>query len=91
MLLDEPFGALDPLTRAELHREFRRIQDRLRKTVIIYPSTVSCTADCAVERLGQVLYIDDNHLSRAGLNLLKPLLDGVFDEAGGEPRVVVAR
>jgi osmoprotectant transport system ATP-binding protein len=35
LLMDEPFGALDPLTRAELHREFRRIQSRLRKTVII--------------------------------------------------------
>jgi osmoprotectant transport system ATP-binding protein len=35
LLMDEPFGALDPLTRAELHREFRRVQARLRKTVII--------------------------------------------------------
>jgi len=35
MLMDEPFGALDPMTRAELHREFRRIQERVRKTVII--------------------------------------------------------
>jgi osmoprotectant transport system ATP-binding protein len=35
LLMDEPFGALDPLTRAELHAEFRRIQTRLRKTVII--------------------------------------------------------
>ena len=35
LLMDEPFGALDPLTRAELHREFHRIQSRLRKTVII--------------------------------------------------------
>ena len=35
LLMDEPFGALDPLTRAELHAEFRRIQSALRKTVII--------------------------------------------------------
>jgi osmoprotectant transport system ATP-binding protein len=35
LLMDEPFGALDPLTRSELHAEFRRIQSRLRKTVII--------------------------------------------------------
>jgi osmoprotectant transport system ATP-binding protein len=35
LLMDEPFGALDPVTRAELHAEFRRIQDRLGKTVII--------------------------------------------------------
>jgi osmoprotectant transport system ATP-binding protein len=33
--MDEPFGALDPVTRSELHAEFRRIQSRLRKTVII--------------------------------------------------------
>ena len=35
LLMDEPFGALDPVTRSELHREFRDIQARLRKTIVI--------------------------------------------------------
>ena len=32
--MDEPFGALDPITRAELQREFRALQQRLGKTVV---------------------------------------------------------
>ena len=35
MLMDEPFGALDPITRAGLQAEFKAIQQRLGLTVIM--------------------------------------------------------
>jgi osmoprotectant transport system ATP-binding protein len=34
LLMDEPFGALDPVTRAEIQREFRALAARLRKTIV---------------------------------------------------------
>ncbi len=35
LLMDEPFGALDPITRVELHEQFARIQANVRKTVVV--------------------------------------------------------
>lgn len=34
LLMDEPFGALDPLTRADIQREFKSLRQRLSKTVV---------------------------------------------------------
>jgi osmoprotectant transport system ATP-binding protein len=34
MLMDEPFGAIDPITRARLQDEFLRLQGEIRKTVL---------------------------------------------------------
>jgi osmoprotectant transport system ATP-binding protein len=34
ILMDEPFGALDPITRAQLHAEFRELNARVHKTVV---------------------------------------------------------
>jgi len=35
LLMDEPFGALDPLSRMELQQEFLEIQKRVRKTTVL--------------------------------------------------------
>ena len=35
LLMDEPFGALDPLTRSEIRAEFQQLQARLAKTIIL--------------------------------------------------------
>jgi len=34
ILLDEPFGALDPITRREIQQEFRSLQAKLHKTLV---------------------------------------------------------
>ena len=35
LLMDEPFGALDPITKAELHVEFHRLQGTRHRSVIL--------------------------------------------------------
>jgi osmoprotectant transport system ATP-binding protein len=34
ILLDEPFGALDPITRREIQLEFKNLEERLAKTMV---------------------------------------------------------
>ena len=58
LLMDEPFGALDPLTRSELHAEFRRIQRQLRKTVVLVTHDMG-EAFALGDRIG---VIDEGHL-----------------------------
>jgi osmoprotectant transport system ATP-binding protein len=41
LLMDEPFGALDALTRMQLQREFRSLQQRLNKTVVFVTHDLS--------------------------------------------------
>jgi len=61
ILMDEPFGALDPITRAELQEEFKLIQNKLNLTVIMVThdmTEVLLMADrIAVMKDGEVLQI----------------------------------
>jgi osmoprotectant transport system ATP-binding protein len=41
LLMDEPFGALDPLTRTDVRREFHELQRRLEKTIVIVTHDIS--------------------------------------------------
>jgi osmoprotectant transport system ATP-binding protein len=34
LLLDEPFGALDPISRSEIQNEFKDLRERLHKTIV---------------------------------------------------------
>jgi osmoprotectant transport system ATP-binding protein len=59
MLMDEPFGALDPLTRRRLQDEFRELQSRLAKTVVLVthdvPEALRLADEIAVMDRGRVL------------------------------------
>ncbi len=53
LLMDEPFGALDAITRSELQREFVRIQRQVRKTVLLVTHDIA-EALALSDRIGVV-------------------------------------
>jgi osmoprotectant transport system ATP-binding protein len=62
LLLDEPFGALDPITRAELQREFRVLQARLHKTAVFVTHDLREAARLA----DRIALLDGGRLLAAG-------------------------
>lgn len=54
LLLDEPFGALDPVTRVELQREFRSLADRLATAMVFVTHDVR-EAMVVATRIGLML------------------------------------
>ena len=53
LLMDEPFGALDAITRRQLRDEFRRIQARLRKCVMLVTHDMA-EAMALADRIGVI-------------------------------------
>jgi osmoprotectant transport system ATP-binding protein len=62
LLMDEPFGALDPISRRQLQNEFRHIQSRLRKTVLLVTHDMA-EAMTLADRIG---VLDAGHLIWCG-------------------------
>jgi len=62
VLMDEPFGALDPLTRRRLQREFLALKARLHKTVIL----VTHDVDEAFLLADRVAVLSDGALVQLG-------------------------
>lgn len=65
MLMDEPFGALDPVTRAELQDEFKKIQKQFGLTVVMVTHDMTealLLADrIAVMKNGRILQLGTPH------------------------------
>jgi osmoprotectant transport system ATP-binding protein len=84
LLMDEPFGALDPVTRAELHREFRRIQAQLGKTVVIVTHDMAeafaLATRVGVLDAGVIAQLDTPRaLARSGDVRVRPLLEPLLE------------
>ena len=62
MLMDEPFGAVDPLTRERLQDEFLRLQRTLKKTVVFVThdmdEAIKLADRVAIMREGQLVQFD---------------------------------
>lgn len=82
LLMDEPFGAVDPLTRASLQKEFAELKSRLAKTVIFVTHDVRealmLGSRIALMDKGRIVLLEtperfaksDNELARAYLETL---------------------
>jgi osmoprotectant transport system ATP-binding protein len=62
LLMDEPFGALDPITRVELHREFRALQAEMPRAVLLV--THDMAEACALA--GRVAVLHDGRVAACG-------------------------
>ena len=62
MLMDEPFGAIDPITRAKLQDEFLRILKELKKTIVFVThdidEAIRMGSRIAILRAGKVVQYD---------------------------------
>lgn len=62
ILMDEPFGALDPITRETLQEEFKRLQEKLHKTIVF----VTHDMDEALKLADRIVIMRDGRIVQQG-------------------------
>jgi osmoprotectant transport system ATP-binding protein len=62
VLLDEPFGALDPITRAAVRRDFRELDELRRKTVVL----VTHDVQEAFELADRIMLLNEGRIQQLG-------------------------
>lgn len=62
ILMDEPFGALDPITRDNLQDELKILQKKLKKTIIF----VTHDMDEAVKMADKIVFMSDGKIIQVG-------------------------
>jgi osmoprotectant transport system ATP-binding protein len=62
ILMDEPFGALDPITRASIRREFRELEELKSKTVVLVTHDVTE----AFELADRIMLLDAGQVQQLG-------------------------
>jgi len=85
LLMDEPFGALDPITRSSLQAELLRIQSRIRKTIVF----VTHDMDEALRLADQIVVMQAGRIIQQGTPseiLAHPSDDFVETLVGGRDR-----
>jgi osmoprotectant transport system ATP-binding protein len=84
MLMDEPFGAVDPITRDRLQNEFLRLQERLHKTIVF----VTHDIDEAIKMGDQIVILQvGGNIQQIGPPdeiLASPVNDFVADFVGSD-------
>jgi len=83
LLMDEPFGALDPITRLQLQDEFLNLEEQVKNTVIF----VTHDMDEAVRLADRIAIMDDGQLHQYAtpMEMLKhPADDFVAQFMGGD-------
>ncbi|MCA1028186.1 betaine/proline/choline family ABC transporter ATP-binding protein [Cytobacillus kochii] len=89
ILMDEPFGALDPITRDALQDEFKNLQKKLDKTIVF----VTHDMDEALKLADRIVILRDGQLVQCGTpdEILREPADEFVEEFIGKERLVQAK